>query len=447
MTAQSNRGGRVQTSAAAPLILPSGVLGMNGAAGANDRYVIGAIGVGNHGRGLIGRFAAYDDVSIAAVADVDLRRAERVAAEVEAGDVYQDYRRVLERDDIDAVIEATPDHWRALIGVHAAQAGKDIYGEKPASLTIREGRRLVEAVRNNGVVYQTGSQQRSMDANHEACMFVRNGRLGAIKQVIVANYSSPWYYGMAGEPVPPELDWDTWCGPVMPVPYTRTGVFLMSAGQGAEPGWLMIRDFSGGLMTTWGAHGLDQMQWALGMDESGPIEVWTEGEPFAPPTYTEPEDRDRGFELCTAPHVFMRYPGDIVMEFTGDSRERMGGGLIIGEKGSIAIDRGAYAFDPPELGEEPLEDPGVVLERSEHHYRNWLDCIRTRNRPIADVEIGHRSASVCHLANIARCVSEVTGETGQRMEWDPAAERFTNSAWGNHFLDRPRRQGYHLPEG
>ncbi|MFP4172870.1 MAG: hypothetical protein ACLFV4_08155 [Candidatus Hydrogenedentota bacterium] len=123
------------------------------------------------------------------------------------------------------------------------------------------------------------------------------------------------------------------------------------------------------------------------------------------------------------------------------------GGLIIGEKGSIAIDRGTYEFDPPELGEEPLEDPDAVLDRSGHHYRNWLDCIRTRNRPIADVEIGHRSASVCHLANIARWVSEVTGETGQRLEWEPATERFTNSAWGNHFLDRPRRQGYHLPGG
>ena len=196
-------------------------------------------------------------------------------------------------------------------------------------------------------------------------------------------------------------------------------------------------------MTGWGTHGFDQIQWALGMDDSGPIEVWTEGEPFNPPTYTEPEGRGRGDGQCAEPKVFLRYPGDIIMELADGP---LGGGRIIGEEGSISIDRNHYAFDPEELGEEPLEDPEVVLEYSEHHYRNFLDCIQSREKPIADVEIGHRSTTVCHLVNIARWVSQVTGETGQHLEWDPVEERFTNSQWGNYFLDRPRRQGYELPD-
>ena len=425
--------------AAAPMILPSGVLAANGNPGANDRFVLGAIGAGRQGGGVTSRFAAYDDVDVAAVADVDLRRARSLAEEVGGADVYQDYRELLERNDLDAVIDGTPDHWRAIIDIHAVQAGKDVYGEKPMSLTIHEGRQLVTAVRNNGAVYQTGSQQRSMQTNYDACMFVRNGRLGKIERVIAQNYPSPWSFGMPGEEVPEELDWDMWCGPVMPVAFHDAGLFT----QRGQPGWISIREFSGGEVTGWGTHGFDQIQWALGMDDSGPIEVWTEGEPFNPPTYTEPEGRGRGDEQCAEPKVYLRYPGDIIMELADGPP---GGGRIIGEEGSISINRNHYAFDPEELGEEPLEDPEVVLEHSEHHYRNFLDCIRSREKPIADVEIGHRSTTVCHLVNIARWVTQVTGETGQHLEWDPVEERFTNSDWGNHFLDRPRRQGYELPD-
>ena len=442
MTKHISRRGFLKTSvaAAAPMVLPAGVLAANGNPGANDRIVIGAIGAGRQGGGLTTRFAGYEDVAIAAVADVDLRRAERLAGEVGADDVYQDYRRLLERDDIDAVVDAVPDHWRAIIGIHAAQAGKDIYGEKPVSLTIREGRQLVKAVRNNGAVYQTGTQRRSWQGNYDACMLVRNGRLGKIEKAIASDYPSPWRYGMAGEEsVPAELNWDMWCGPVMPVPYHERGLFI----QRGEPGWLSFEGFSGGELTGNGSHGLDQIQWALGTDDTGPVEVWTEGEPFEPPTYREPEGRGRGDARGVEPKVFMRYANGILIEF-GDAP--WGAGTIVGEKGSIAIGNNEFTTDPPELGEEPLDDPEIVMEHSEHHYRNWLDCIRDRRRAIADVEIGHRSVTICHLANIARWVSEVTGETGQRLEWDPVEERFTNSQWGNHFLDRPRRAGYELPE-
>ncbi len=442
MSKHTSRRGFLKTgvaAAAAPMILPSGVLAANGNPGANDRFVIGAIGAGRQGSGLTTRFAGYEDVAIAAVADVDLRRAESLAEEAGGADVYQDYRELLERNDIDAVVDAAPDHWRAIIDIHAVQAGKDVYGEKPVSMTIHEGRQLVKAVRENGAVFQTGTQRRSMEGNYDACMLVRNGRLGKIEKAVASDYPSPWRYGMPGESVPAELDWDMWCGPVMPVPYHERGLFI----QRGEPGWMSFWPFSGGEMLNNGAHGLDQIQWALGMDDSGPIEVWTEGEPFDPPTYKEPEGGGRGNAKGRNPKVFMRYPGGILLEF-GDAP--VGGGTIVGEEGAIVIGTNAYEFDPSELGEAPLEDPEVVLEYSSHHYRNWLDCIRSREKPIADVEIGHRSATVCHLANIARWVSQVTGETGQHLEWDPVEERFTNSQWGNHFLDRPRRQGYELPD-
>ncbi|MFP4191147.1 MAG: Gfo/Idh/MocA family protein [Candidatus Hydrogenedentota bacterium] len=421
------------TAAAAPMVLRSGVLAANGNPGANDRLALGLIGAGTMGPGLARIMSLEDDVAIAAVADVDLEKAEAVAGE-HGADAHQDYRQMLDRDDIEAVIIATPEHWHGLPAIHAAQAGKDIYCEKPVSLTIREGRLMAEAVRKYERVFQTGSQDRSREANRKGCMLVRNGRIGAIKRVIAYNHASPEYNGLPGEPVPDFLDWDMWCGPVQPHPFHPQ--FRQVRG------WVTFRDFGGHSMTSNGAHGMDQIQWALGMDEGGPVEVWTEGEPYDPPTRREP-GLEQALPVQQRPNVFMRYPGDIVMEL-GDAP--MWGGRFIGEEGELTIARGELRSDPPELAEEPLEDPEIEVEHSEHHYRNWLDCIKTREDPIAHVEVGHRSATVCHLANIARWVSEVTGETGEHLEWDPEKEEFTNSQWGNHFLDRPRRKAYDFPE-
>ncbi len=432
-------------TAAAPLVLSSGVLATSGNAGANDRIVLGGIGMGVMGGNLRRGFSRFDDVRLAAVADVDLRKAEAAAEEIGA-DAYQDYRHLLDRQDIDAVFIATPHHWHALQTIHAAQAGKDIYCEKCLSHTIREGRLMADSVAKHDRVLQTGTQQRSGEQEYKGCMLIRNGRLGKLEKVIAHHYLSPWLNGLPGEPVPPELDWDMWCGPVQPHPYNP---LLTAETEGVTyGGWYSTRAFGGGEMTCFGPHGLDIVQRALGMDHAGPMEVWTEGEPFVSTTYRPDTFPDEPCTQCHTslqglePKVFMRYPGDITVEFAEDINT---GARFIGEQGSITISRGHVSSDPGDLAEEPLEDPEVELYRSEDHHRNWLDCIKDRSQPVADVETGHRTATVCHLANIARWVSEVTGETGNRLQWDTEAEEFTNSDWGNHFLDRPRRAPYQLP--
>jgi predicted dehydrogenase len=202
-----------------------------------------------------------------------------------------------------------------------------------------------------------------------------------------------------------------------------------------NPGWLSFRPYSGGEMTGWGSHGFDQVQWALGVDSSGPVEVWTEGGRFEPPTYTKTEPKARGDELCSRPKVFFKYPGDIVMEL-GDAGP--GGAIFHGEKGVVTIDRAVFKSDPPELAEEALIQPKPA-DFDPHHLRNWLRCIKTRQKPIADVETGHRSATVCHLGNIARWA-------GRRLQWDPEKEVFTNDREANQHLDRERRKGYEVPQ-
>jgi len=414
---------------AIPYIIPSGVLAQDGEPGANGRIGVGAIGVGRQGGALVGALAGMVQARLVAVADVNLPRAQEVGAKYGA-ETYQDYRRLLERDDIDAVISATVEPWRAITCIHACQAGKDVYAEKPLSWTIREGRLMVEAVRKYDRVLQTGSQQRSQKENRFGCELVRNGRIGKVQRVIANNYPSPWECALPEQPVPDGLDWDFWCGPTEPVPFNAD--LYIPRG---NPGWLSFRTYSGGEMTGWGAHGFDQVQWVLGMDESGPVEVWTEGEPFSPPTYGQPESRDRGNGVCSQPRVFMRYPGDIVMELGNGPG---GGAIFIGDKGTLTIDRGKCVSDPPGIAAEPIRDDEIRLAVSDDHIGNWLDCIKSRERPICDVEVGHRSATVCHLGNLAR-------QLGRRLQWDPVAERFVGDEEANQHLDRPRRAKYDLP--
>jgi predicted dehydrogenase len=438
-------------TAAGPLIVPAGVLGRNGEPGANGRIVLGGIGAGVMGRSLMRSFAGQQDVHIAAIADVDMRRAREVAHGLGA-QAHQDYRQLLDRQDIDAVVIATPHHWHGLQTIHAAQAGKDIYCEKCFSLTIREGRLMADAVKTHGRILQTGTQQRSGEQEYQGCMLIRNGRIGKVKRVIAHHYLSPWLNGLSEKPVPDELDWDMWCGPVQPHPYNP----LITADHEDVPwgGWYSFRAFGGGEMCCFGPHGLDIVQWALGMDEGGPAEVWTEGEPFAPVTFRESSLEGAPLSHChhchhstgaegLYPKVFVRYPGDTVVEFGANINS---GAQFIGEKGRITISRNHLSSEPEELALEPLVAPETELYRSTHHHRDWLEGIKARRQPVAHAEIGHRSATVCHLGNIARWVSERTGETGQVLEWDAQQERFTNSAWGNHFLDRPRRKGYELPD-
>ena len=412
---------------AAPWLAGHRVLAADGQPGANERIGIGFIGMGRQASGLLEGLLRLPAARLIAVADVHLGRAQAVATK-HGGQAYQDYRRLLERKDVDAIITATPEQWRGPICIHSCQAGKDVYAEKPMSLTIREGRLIVEAARKYKRVFQVGSQQRSMTRNRLGCEFIRTGRLGKITKVIAHNYPTPWEGRLPAQPVPSELDWDMWCGPAEPVPYNQD-LFLPRA----NPGWLSFRPFSGGEMTGWGAHGFDQVQWALGMDGSGPVEVWTDGPKFDPPTYTQTEPKARGDKLCSSPKVFFRYPGDTLMEL-GEGPE--GGALFFGEKGQVKIDRGVFESDPDELMVEFVRNQPKGPDRS--HLLNWLECIKSRAKPIADVEIGHRSATVCHLGNIARW-------TGRRLRWDPVREVFPDDADANRLLDRARRKQWDLP--
>jgi predicted dehydrogenase len=431
-----------------PYLIPSRVLASPGKrVGANDKVILGAIGTGSRFGGLspgnVGglgsTFASLEGVEFAATADADMGRSQSSATNLGSGvTAYQDYRYILDRSDIDVVIVASPDHWHAQHSIDAAKAGKDIYCEKALTVTVEEGRAMVNAVRKYRRVLQTGSQQRTWDNFQQAIMLIRNGYIGKVNRIIGVNYPGPWENALPAQPVPEGVDWNMWMGPVEPHPYNENIQKSRS-----NPGWLSIRDFCGGEISGWGAHGLDQIQWALGLDEnSGPEEVWVEGKPYEP--WIAKSDSPYGrFFGEKDPVIHYTYPGDIHVELSEDS-EPTGGATFIGDKGQIKVGRGILEVSDKSWLTVPLEDMKVQVPRPDNHSLNFIDCVRDRTKPTADVEIGHRSATVGHLGNIARWVSEKTGQVGVKMKWDAQAERFTNSEWGNHFLSRPRRAGYSL---
>lgn len=399
---------------AVPYFVPSTALAAPGRPGANDRIGVGFIGVGNRARQLIDHLP--EEGQIVAICDVYRQRADETNQLKKATwPIYSDYRELLDRSDVDAVVVATPDHGRVLPCIHACQAGKDIYAEKPLTLTIAEGRVLVDAVRKYDRVFQVGSQQRTMEMNRFACELVRNGGIGKIKVVKALCYPGPKRYeGLPEEPVPEGDNWDAWQAQTEVRPFSPHLQF----------GWMQWRSYSGGEMTNWGAHGVDQIQWALGMSQTGPDEIW--------PTSPGPNGKVR-----------MKYKNGIEVHYELDKGPH-GGCIVVGEDCKIEINRNKFTTNPNDFVKDPpdpeeaqsWEGAGWIARP---HLQNWLDCVRTREKPNADVEIGHRSISVCHLANIAR-------EVGRRLKWDPDAETFVGDAEANAYLARPRRQGFELPD-
>ena len=248
---------------------------------------------------------------------------------------------------------------------------------------------------------------------------------------MACNYPSPWPYHLPAQPVTDGIDWDFWCGPVGPVPFNKD----LYAPR-ANPGWISFKEFSGGEMTGWVPHGFDMIQWALGADDTGPVKIWTEGEPFKAPILTEPHGRGAGESKTNHPKVFMEYANGTVMEL---GKGPHGGGIFTGEKGTIGIDRARLWSDPKDLTAEPLSKAPKSTSGMATHFDNWFECIKTRKRPVADVETGHRSATICHLGNIARYL-------GRELKWDPKAEKFVGDDEANKLLDCPRRKGYELPD-
>jgi predicted dehydrogenase len=404
---------------ATPYLIPSAVQAADGKPGANERVGIGAIGVGGRASLLLNQLPPSGQ--IVALCDCNLPRAEAFKANKKAGwPVYQDHHKLLERKDVDAVIVGTGEFQRVLPCIHACQAGKDVYAEKPLTLYIREGRVLVDAVRRYGRVFQVGTQQRSMAMNRIACELVRSGGLGKVKEVLAPNYPSseaPPVKGFPQEPVPAGLNWDVWLNQAAERPFN-----------GQWMGWMRWRDFSGGEVTNWGAHGIDQIQWALGMDGTGPVQMW-------------PAEGPGG-------KVEMRYANGVPLRFVLDHGP-YGGGVFVCEKGKLEINRNKFTSNPKEIAVQLLKKVDEVEEerkwsdqtalwQAQWHLQNWIDCMRTRQRPVADVEIGHRSISVAHLLNITR-------RLGRRLSWDPAKEQFVGDDEANKLVDLPRRKGYELP--
>ena len=466
---------------AAPILVPRTVLGSPGKPGPNDRIRIGVVGTGIRGKQLIGnlppegRVTAICDCHAGRMAgilrpDMSTMQGALLRPFVEndaAGcETYRDYRRMFEDAELDAVIIAAPDHHHALAAVLACRAGLDVYVEKPLAVTIAEGRAIVEAARRYDRVVQVGSQQRTMEMNRFACECIRDGGLGKVSLVQLRAKPGPLRYDqfvgpaatadssrfeidLGEEPVPEGLAWDLFCGPTPLRPHNqklwRKDEFRVSGLMWR--GWDLWRSYSGHLMTNWGAHSVDMVQYALGMDESGPVEIWPETSRLeasldkqwlykTPPFGAAGESPADEMRFCP---VSMRYANGTELRFDPTPKFQA---AFHGERGKMFISRNFFRTEPRDLVADP-PDPqvrrkwqGTIVARP--HIENWLDCVRTRQVPNAPVEGGHRSATVCHLANIAR-------ELGRRLRWDPLNEVFLNDDRANQLLDRPRREGWELP--
>ncbi len=405
-------GGAVAGAFAAPMILPSRVFG------ANDRITVGSIGVKNQGSGNLKRFLAAG-VDVGAICDVDSKVAGAAAAIVQKSGpkcpIFTDYREVLDQPGIDAVVVTTPDHWHALMTIDACNAGKDVYCEKPLSLTIAEGRRMVNAAREHKRIVQTGSQQRSSSEFRTACMLVRNGFIGDVQEILVG-IPDPNHPGALGpdEPVPSELNYDMWLGPAPLKPYNSKRVHY---------NFRFWWDYSGGQMTNFGAHHLDIAQWALDMDASGPIAV--EGKAtFHPQMF---------HEVTEACRITYKYANGVQMILGQGQKDIPGGVTFIGSKGRVIVNRGKLKTEPEELAKTSLDSSSLIqLYNSKDHTKNFLDCMRSRELPICDVEIGHRSATVCHLANLV-------ARLGRSIQWDPKSESVVGDNEAQALTDKEYR--------
>ena len=402
----------------ASALAPSVALARRRKPGPNDRIRVGFIGLGGRASWLIKSYEP-PGVQIAAICDCFLPRcgeAAKLRPEGERWTKYQDYRKMLDKEKLDAVFVETTTHARALIAIHAMEAGLDVYAEKPLSLTVAEGRALVKAARKHKRVLQTGTQQRSMAINQYASKLVREGAIGKVHTVVACNFlaPAPWQ-PQPEQPLPDGLDWEQWCNQTELRPYHKDLQYK----------WALWRDYDGGGqswgVSGWGTHSLDQVQCALGADRTGPVEIWPE----------EPGPSGR---------VTLRYAGGTLLKLEEPIKEGHSqlGAIFVGDKGRIQILRGNYFAEPEDLRKGAPDTTPEGPGEDAAHLQNFFDCMRSRKQPNADVEIGHRSTTVCHLVNICR-------ETGRKLQWDPKAEKFRGDKQTDALLSRPRRKGYELP--
>jgi predicted dehydrogenase len=412
-----------------PTFVPASALGRGGAVAPSERINMGCIGWGQIAPGDLGECIKHPDVQFVAVCEIDRSRKESAQRTVEnfyaskthAGEykgcaTYHDFREMLARPDIDAVIVAVPDHWHALMVVAAARAGKDIYCEKPLSLTIEEGKAMRDAVQRYGRVLQTGSQSRSKRNTRHAGELVLNGRIGELKTVKVGLPTSPYYPKQPVMPVPDGFDYDFWLGPAPWAPYTEKRCHIH---------YRWILDYSDGMIADWGAHQLDLAQWGMGMQLTGP--VWVEGKGKFP--------RDGLSDVATEFEFKCGYSNGIVLEC---STSFEGGVKFEGTKGWVHTGHGGFfRSDPESLVNEVIGPNEIHLYDSPDHHRNFLDCVRSRAVPIAPVEVAHRTATICHLANITMLL-------GHRVNWDPVKEQCVNDPQATRMQSRAMRPPWNL---
>lgn len=433
---------------AAPFVLPSGVLGQKGRPGPNDRLQVGFVGAGQRARWLMQYFGAeIPEAEIVGVADCYLPRCygkdarfpptvSPMGANFERWGKYQNYLEMFEKEKLDAVWIETTTHARVLTAIHAMQAGLDVYAEKPISLTIGEGRSLVSAAHKLNRIFQAGSQQRSIPIDRYASELVRSGKIGKIQAALVCNYLPALNWTPQPEqPVPDGMDWDRWCNQTELRPYHPL----------LQMRWHKWWDYDDGGeswgVSGWGSHGLDQMQCALGMDDTGPVELWTEDKYVEDnadfPMRIEP---DANLSLHRKP-VIMRYASGTLLKLEEPGKAGLDqlGGTLIGENGTIHIMRGDYTADPPELRKGAPATTPLGRGEDAFHLKNFIECVRTRKKPNADVETAHRATSLCHLVSICR-------KLDRKLRWDPHAEKFIGDEEANLMLSRPRREGYELPK-
>lgn len=428
-------------------IVPARVFGRSAP---SNRINLGCIGTGNQGVQDMQGFLQHSDVQVVAVCDVNRASygyktadqyrgrepgrkivndfySKRNGGRYKGCDAYVDFHELLARDDIDAVTVVTPDHWHAVMVVQAAKARKHIYGEKPLTLTVAEGWDMIEAVRRYNVVFQTGSHQRSRADARFACELVRNGRIGQLKRIKVyigpnnkVSAASAW----ESMPVPDGFEYDRWLGPAPYAAYHKDRCLYT---------FRFILDYSGGQMTNLGAHSFDLAQWGNGSDFSAPVEFEDLGGIFP---------RDGLFDTATHIHFRARYSTGVQMlcQSRSDAENALRWGQqetvrFEGTEGWVAIKNAGIDANPASLLQSTIGPNEIHLKESPGHIRNFLDCIKTGQDPVAPIELGHRSATLCHLGNIATKLKT-------KLYWDPRAERFINSETANRMLFKSKRSGW-----
>jgi len=399
-----------------PALVPSTVLG---ATAPSNQITLGMIGMGLMMRGHLNGSLGRKDVKVLAVCDVDKGKRDNAKQRVDKAydnkdcAAYLEYEKICAREDIDAVYVVTPDHWHAMCSLAAIKAGKHVYCQKPMTLTIAEGRMMSDAAKQYGAIFQVGSQQRSEWAFRKASEIVRNGWIGKVYTIYAGLGSFPPPATLPEQPIPEGFDYDRWLGPTPWYPYNAERVKGNYGG-----GWRRFWEYGSRKNGDWGAHHFDIIQWALGMDDSGPVK-------FIPKGWD-------GHKYQT--HYYAN--GIAVLR---DHPDRNGHMIrFIGDEGEVLVSRGGRIDTKPvELAKKTLRPSDTHLYESNHHESNWLDCIRTGKKPICDAEIGHRTATICHLNGIAE-------RLGRPIHWDPVEEKILDDAQAARWFDRPRRAPYVL---